>query len=82
MLIAATLSIGMVGFLHQIPLKYWLKRTQGSRAVPHWSLRAELLYHLNKYKPHNISKLCSHCDMEEETMNHFIGQCPMWFNRR
>ena len=44
----------------------------------------ELNYHLNKYlyRPQNISKICPHCSMEEETMNHFIGQCPMWFNRR
>ena len=42
----------------------------------------ELNYHLNNYKPHSISKLCPHCDMEEETINHFIRQCPMWFNRR
>ena len=42
----------------------------------------ELNYHLNKYKPQNITKICPHCSMEEETINHFIGQCPMWFNRR
>ena len=42
----------------------------------------ELNYHLNKYRPQNISKICPHCSMEEETMNHFIGQCPMWFNRK
>ena len=42
----------------------------------------ELNYHLNKYKPHSIPKLCPHCNMEEETMNHFIGQYPMWFYRR
>ncbi|KAL5253689.1 hypothetical protein ACHWQZ_G013458 [Mnemiopsis leidyi] len=42
----------------------------------------ELNYHLHKYNPKNISKICPHCSMEEETMNHFIGRCPMWFNRR
>ena len=42
----------------------------------------ELNYHLNKYKPHSISKICPHCTMEEETMNHFIGRCPMWSNSR
>ena len=42
----------------------------------------ELNYHLNKYKPQSISKICPHCSMDDETMNHFIGQCPMWFNRR
>ena len=42
----------------------------------------EFNYHLNTYKPHGISKLCPHCDMEDETTNHFIGQCPMWFNKR
>ena len=42
----------------------------------------ELNYHLNKCKPQNITKICPHCSMEEETINHFIGQCPMWFNRR
>ena len=42
----------------------------------------ELNYHLNKYKPQSITKICPHCSMEEETINHFIGQCPMWFNRR
>ena len=29
-----------------------------------------------------LMKICPHCSMEEETINHFIGQCPMWFNRR
>ena len=43
---------------------------------------SELNYHLNKYKPHSISKICPHCSMDDETINHFIGQCPMWFNRR
>ena len=42
----------------------------------------ELNYHMNKYKPHSISKICPHCTMEEETMNHFIGRCPMWSNSR
>ena len=42
----------------------------------------ELNYHLNKFKPHSIPKLCPHCDMDDETINHFIGQCPMWFNKR
>ena len=43
---------------------------------------SELNYHLNKYKPQSISKICPHCAMDDETINHFIGQCPMWFNRR
>ena len=36
----------------------------------------ELNYYLDhKFKPQIIiSKLCHHCSMEEETMNHFIGQ--------
>ena len=42
----------------------------------------ELNYYLNKYKPHSISKLFPHCDMDDETINHFIGQCSMWFNKR
>ena len=42
----------------------------------------ELNYHLNKYKPQSISKICPHCSMDDETMNHFMAQCPMWFNRR
>ena len=63
--------------LPQIPLKSWQKQTQGSH-VEH----RELNYHLNKYKPHTISKSCPHCDMEDETINHFIGQCRMWFNKR
>ena len=42
----------------------------------------ELNYHLNKYKPRSINKLCPHCNMDDESINHFIGQCPMWFNRR
>ena len=42
----------------------------------------ELNYHLNKYKPQSITKICPHCSMEEETINHFIRQCPMWFNRK
>ena len=38
----------------------------------------ELNYHLNKYKPDKIPKTCPHCLMDEETVHHFIGQCPKW----
>ena len=40
----------------------------------------ELNYHLNKYKLHSIFKLFPRCDMENETINHFTEQCPIWFN--
>jgi ribonuclease HI len=39
-------------------------------------------YHLNKYKPHLISKTCPFCKEEDETINHFIGKCPKWFVQR
>ena len=42
----------------------------------------ELNYHINKYKPTTVPKTCPHCLMEEETMNHFIGQCPKWSYQR
>ena len=29
-----------------------------------------------------VPKTCPHCLMEEETMNHFIGQCPKWSYQR
>ena len=38
----ATLQDGLAQLLHQIPLKSWQKQTQGSHAVPHRTLRAEL----------------------------------------
>ena len=41
-----------------------------------------LNYHLNKYKPDKISKTCPHCLAEEETTNHYIGQCPKWSAQR
>lgn len=41
-----------------------------------------LNYHLNKYKPDKINKTCPHCLAEEETTNHFIGQCPKWSAQR
>ena len=53
-------TVGMARILHQITLKSWQK-TQGSNAIPHWSLWAELSRHLDKYIPHSISKLFSHC---------------------
>ena len=51
-------------------------------AMQYLTGHCELNYYLNKYKPHSIPKLCPHCNMDEETMNHFIGHCPMWFYRR
>ncbi|KAL5246660.1 hypothetical protein ACHWQZ_G018767 [Mnemiopsis leidyi] len=36
----------------------------------------ELNYHLKENQLQSISKICPHCSMEEEIMNHFIGQCP------
>ena len=42
----------------------------------------ELNYHINKYKPNKIPKTCPHCLMAEETINHFIGQCPKWSYQR
>jgi ribonuclease HI len=43
---------------------------------------ASINYHLNKYKPHLISKTCPFCKEEDETINHFIGKCPKWFEQR
>ncbi|KAL5251137.1 hypothetical protein ACHWQZ_G016753 [Mnemiopsis leidyi] len=59
-----------------------LGKNKPRAATQYLTGHCELNYHLNKYKPKSISKICPHCSMEEETMNHFIGQCPMWFNRR
>ena len=42
----------------------------------------ELNYHINKYKPDKVPKTCPHCLMDEETINHFIGQCPKWSFQR
>ena len=42
----------------------------------------ELNYHINKYKPDKVPKTCPHCCMDEETINHFIGQCPKWSLQR
>jgi ribonuclease HI len=42
----------------------------------------ELNYHINKYKPNDTPKTCPHCLTAEETMNHFIGQCPKWSYQR
>ena len=43
---------------------------------------AELNYHINKFEPTTVSKTCPHCLMEEETINHFIAQCPKWSYER
>ena len=43
---------------------------------------ASINYHLNKYKPHLISKTCPFCKEEDETINHYIGKCPKWFEQR
>ena len=43
---------------------------------------ATLNYHLNKYKKDIIPKTCPHCLANEETFNHYIGQCPKWSAQR
>ena len=43
---------------------------------------AAVNYHLHKYKPRTISKTCPFCKEEDETINHFIGKCPRWFELR
>ncbi len=43
---------------------------------------AALNYHLNKYKPNETPKTCPHCLVEDETVNHFLGQCPKWSLQR
>ena len=43
---------------------------------------ATLNYHLHKYKPNKYPKTCPHCLVEEETVNHFLGQCPKWSHQR
>jgi hypothetical protein len=42
----------------------------------------ELNYYIYKHKPQQVPKTCPDCLMSEETMNHFIGQCPMWSCQR
>ena len=39
---------------------------------------AAINYHLHKYKPNLISKTCPFCNVEDETINHFIDKCPQW----
>ena len=43
---------------------------------------AAVNYHLHKYKPRMINKTCPFCKEEDETINHFIGKCPKWFELR
>ena len=43
---------------------------------------ASINNHLHKYKPRLISKTCPFCKEEDETINHFIGKCPKWFELR
>ena len=59
-----------------------LNRGNLRRATQILTGHAALNYHLNKYKPETISKTCPHCLVEEETVNHFLGQCPRWSLQR
>ena len=43
---------------------------------------AGINYHLHKYKPNSIPKSCPHCLAEEETISHFLGECPKWAQQR
>ena len=43
---------------------------------------AAVNYHLHKYKPQTISKMCPYCLEEDESINHFIGKCPQWSAQR
>ena len=54
-----------------------LNRDQLRKATQFLTGHAAVNYHLNKYNA-NISKTCPHCLAEEETINHFLGQCPKW----
>ena len=39
-------------------------------------------YHLNKFKPGKISKTCPYCFDSDETIDHYMGRCPMWSYQR
>ena len=46
-------------------------------AIQYLSGHATLNYHLLKYRP-DIPKLCAYCGDEDETIEHFIANCPKW----
>ena len=46
-------------------------------ATQYLSGHATVDYHLHKYRP-DIPKLCSYCGDEDETIEHFIADCPKW----
>ncbi|HIF39375.1 MAG TPA: hypothetical protein EYQ69_09405 [Gemmatimonadetes bacterium] len=66
-------------FTKEIPK---LNRGNLRRATQFLTGHAALNYHLNKYKPDKISPTCPHCLAEEETVGHFMGQCPKWSAQR
>jgi ribonuclease HI len=43
---------------------------------------ASVNYHLHKYKPRITKTTCPLCNYEDETISHFIGKCPKWFEHR
>ena len=59
-----------------------LNRGNLRRATQFLTGHTVLNYHLNKYKPNKIPSTCPHCLAEEETVNHFMGQCPKWSSQR
>ena len=48
-----------------------LDKNKLKAATKYLTGHCELNYHLNKYKPQNITKIYPHCSMEEETLNRF-----------
>ena len=59
-----------------------LKRDRLRLATHFLTGHAALNYHLNKFKPLTIPKTCPHCEMEDETVTHFMGRCPKWSAQR
>ena len=55
-----------------------LSRGNLRKATQFLTGHAALNYHLNKYKPHLISKNCPHCFADVENIGHYVGQCPKW----
>ena len=53
-----------------------LSRGNLRKATQFLTGHAALNYHLNKYKPHLISKNCPHCFADVENIGHYVGQRP------
>ena len=65
---AITLSYSMATILHQTSLQPWQKQTKGSYKT-YLTGHCELNYHLDKYKPQSISKICPHFEKMSPLLN-------------